>query len=363
MGLLIDGNIKMTIFGESHGTAIGGVITGFPVGVEYDEEFVAHEMARRAPSNSSYSTKRKEADKVIVLSGITDNMTSGSPIAFMIENTDQHSNDYANIALAPRPSHADYTANVRFGGFNDARGGGHFSGRLTAPMVFAGALCKLFLKKYDVRIGAHIRHIGDFVDDSYIDYMTHDVLDKTCGHLPTIKGDEGYIARLLEDTAKGGDSIGAVVECGAYNVEAGLGGYMADSVESRLASIMYAIPAVKGVEFGGGADYALGRGSEKNDEYAIRDGNIVTTTNNNGGILGGITSGMPIVMSVAIKPTPSIYKEQNSVDLATGEETKLTIKGRHDPCVAIRAIPVVESGMAIALADLYMEAYGYNGTK
>ena len=351
MGVLIDGNIKVTVWGESHGPAIGGVIEGFPAGVEYDEEFVASEMARRAPSNSSYSTKRKEPDKVIVLSGITNGMTSGSPIAFMIENKNAHSDDYHNIAMAPRPSHADYTANIRFNGYNDARGGGHFSGRLTAPMVFAGALSKLFLRNYNVKIGVHMLHIANIVDDSFINYREDDVLVELSGNIPTIKRDiKDDIMSVIDGVARDGDSIGAIIECGVYNVEAGIGGYMIEGVEPRLSSAIFNIPAVKGINFGGGEDYALGKGSEKNDEFAIENGDIITTSNNNGGILGGITTGMPIVFNVVVKPTPSIYKEQNSVDFATAEATKLRIEGRHDPCVAVRAMPVIESVTAVLMA-------------
>lgn len=365
MSIVIDGNSKMTVWGESHGPEIGGVIDGFPAGVKYDEEFALCEMARRAPSSSAFSTKRKEKDIPVVVSGIKDNVTEGSPIAFRILNEDRRSKDYGNIEYTVRPSHADYTAYERFSGHNDVRGGGHFSGRLTAPMVFAGALAKMYLHSFGVKIAAHIRNIGDISDDSFVDHANADVIERIENKtFPSIKkGNSERIEKLIGDIAKDGDSIGAIVECGIFGVKAGIGGYMARSVESRIASAMYAIPALKGIEFGKGFSYALGRGSEMNDCFKIEGGKVVTTSNNNGGVLGGITSGMPIVFSAAMKPTPSIYKPQMSVDISSMTEKELIINGRHDPCVAIRAIPVIEAVAALTVCDMYLEAYGYNGTK
>lgn len=365
MSIVVDGNIKLTVWGESHGSEIGGVIDGFPAGVKYDEEFALAEMSRRAPSSSAFSTKRKESDIPIIVSGIKDNVTEGSPIAFRILNEDKRSGDYSNIEYTVRPSHADYTAYERFSGHNDVRGGGHFSGRLTAPMVFAGALAKMYLESLGVKIATHIRNIGDISDDSFVNYSGADVIDRIENKtFPSIiKGNAEKIENLIEEVAKEGDSIGAIIECGVFGVKAGIGGYMARSVESRIASAMYAIPALKGIEFGRGFDYALGRGSEMNDCFGIDNGKVVTLSNNNGGVLGGITSGMPIVFSVAMKPTPSIYKTQKSVDIRSMTEKELSIKGRHDPCVAIRAIPVIEAVTALTVCDMYLEAYGYNGIK
>lgn len=362
MSVLIDGNIKVIIWGESHGSEIGGVIDGFPHGVKYDEEFVLSEMARRAPGSGSYSTKRKESDLPIIVSGMKDGVTTGSPIAFRILNENTRSADYDNIGYIVRPSHADYSAYVRFDGMNDVRGGGHFSGRLTAPMVFAGALAKLYLKQFNVKIGTHIMRIGNICDESFIKYNDVKVLDRICGRVPMLDSELSLNAeKLIEDVRKDGDSIGCIIECGVYNVKAGLGGYMARGVEPRLSEALFSVPAVKSIEFGSGKDYVLGRGSEMNDAFETDGANVVTTSNNNGGILGGITTGMPVVFSVGMKPTPSIYKPQKSVDIVNMKNEELVIKGRHDPCVGVRAVPVIESVAALVFADIYMEALGYNG--
>jgi chorismate synthase len=363
MSLFYNGLIKIIIFGESHGVEIGGVIEGFPAGVFIDEQFIKAEMKRRAPNGKFFSTNRIEADDFSILSGVYNGKTSGTPIAFSIKNNNIKSSDYDKNTGLLRPSHADYTQTVRYKGCSDLRGGGHLSGRLTAPMVFAGALCKLVHKKYDIKIASHIKKIGNIVDKSFIDYCNEDIFNNlNTNDIPLIdKSKEKDVIENITKIKNDGDSIGAVIECGALNIKTGLGGTMLNSVESRLAGALYSIPGVKGVEFGKGYDFINGLGSTLNDEFILKDGKVMTSSNNNGGILGGITTGMPLIFSVCFKPTPSIFKEQNTVNLNTMKEEKITISGRHDPCIALRAIPVVESVCAITLCDLYLEAFGYYG--
>ena len=356
MGSTWGNTIKISIFGESHGTGIGVVIDGFPSGVAYDEAFVLREMERRAPGRNKQSTARKEPDKPEVQSGIYNGKTTGTPICAVIRNTNQRSNDYAELAAQPRPGHADYTGMLRYDSCNDPRGGGHFSGRLTAPLVFAGALCKLWLKEQGVTVGAHIQSIAQIQDMPFDDVeVTAEQLDALRNAEYPVNNPRALEAMLaaIEEAREEQDSVGGVIECAAVGLPAGIGSPMLDSVESRLSSILFGVPAVKGVEFGAGFDVACMRGSENNDAFYYDENGLVRTkTNNAGGILGGITTGMPILFRIAVKPTPSIGREQHTVDLTTKTNADLTIHGRHDPCIVPRAIPVAEAAAALALMDL-----------
>ena len=363
MGSIWGNALKISIFGESHGGGIGVVLDGFPSGILFDEDFGLREMDRRAPGKNKQSTARKEADLPKILSGIYQGYTTGTPICAMIENTDTRSGDYKDFSTHPRPGHADYTGLVRLGGYNDPRGGGHFSGRLTAPLVFAGAMCKLYLKTKGITVGAHIQSIAQIQDTPFDD------VEVSAAQLEQLRMQEYPIINPLaqkamlaaiEEARLDQDSVGGVIECASVGVPAGLGSPMLDSVEGRLASLLFSVPAVKGVEFGVGFGFAEFRGSHANDTFTLTDEEkVVTETNNNGGVLGGITSGMPLIFRTAIKPTPSIAKPQRTLNLSTGEVEELCIKGRHDPCIVTRAAPVIEAAAAVALTDLYLEGYGY----
>ena len=346
-------NLKLSIFGQSHGPAVGMVLDGIPAGLAVDAEKLQAFLDRRAPGHSDWSTPREEADRPEFLGGILDGFTCGAPLAAVIRNTNTRSADYANLKTVPRPGHADYTAQVKYGGFQDAAGGGHFSGRLTAPLCIAGGLCKQWLEDMGIRIGAHIGQIGD-VNDLPFDPVKPN-LDGVYGSFPVLDTACGERMRQVIAEAKGkGDSVGGIIECAVTGLPAGLGEPMFGGVESRIASIVYGIPAVKGVEFGLGFECALHPGSENNDAFAIADGAVVTETNHCGGILGGITDGMPVLFRVAVKPTPSIATVQQSVDVAAGMPVQLQVHGRHDPCIVPRAVPVVEAAAAIAIYDLIL---------
>lgn len=362
MGSIWGNAIKISIFGESHGGGIGVVIDGFPAGISFDTDFIVSELSRRAPGKNKQSTARKEADLPRVLSGIYEGKTAGTPICAIIENSDTRSGDYQNLICQPRPGHADYTGSVRYHGCNDPRGGGHFSGRLTAPMVFAGALCKLYLKTKDITIGAHIQSIAQIQDTPFDDVSIQaDSLDALRTQAYPVCNPRACDAMLaaIEDARLAGDSVGGVIECAAVGLPVGLGNPMLDTVEGRLASILFGVPAVKGVEFGAGFAFAGMRGSHANDPLYEENGTILTETNLNGGALGGITSGMPLIVRVCIKPTPSISHKQNTLNRISHQVEPLEIHGRHDPCIVTRATPVIESACAIALADLLAEASGY----
>ena len=352
-------NIRISVFGESHGKAIGVTVDGLPAGTRIDTDKLEKEMARRAPRKTVGSTARTEADKVIFLSGVLDNVLTGAPVCMMIENSNMHSGDYGNILTKPRPSHADYTGNLRYDGFNDIRGGGHFSGRLTAPLVAVGAICKQILENDGVIIGSHILKIGKAEDESFDKCnISKETLLENSDFPFGVKNEkvrEQYETEI-EEARKNCDSIGGIIECAAVGIKAGIGSPMFDGLENRISSLTFGIPAVKGIEFGRGFEFANLHGSECNDEmYYGENGTVKTYTNNNGGILGGISNGMPIVYRVAIKPTASIFKEQKTVDLEAKENTLLTIKGRHDSCIAVRAVPVVEATCAIALLDAFLD--------
>ena len=353
-------NLKLSIFGQSHGPAIGMTLDGIPAGLPVDLEALQQFLNRRAPGQNAWSTPRKEEDRPEFLGGVLDGYTCGAPIAAVIYNKNTRSGDYDNLKNCPRPGHADYTAQIKYGGFQDAAGGGHFSGRLTAPLCIAGGLCKQWLEEMGIRIGAHILYVGDAAIagttsiDEHFDKEQPEI-DEIQKDFPVINAAAG--AKMRESIAafhKDGDSIGGTIECAITGLPAGIGEPMFGGVESKIAQIVYGIPAVKGILFGEDAVSTDMSGSTYNDEYTVSNGRIVPLTNTAGGILGGITNGMPVIFTVTVKPTPSIAKPQQTVNMKTGEITILEIKGRHDPCIVPRAVPVVEAAAAIAIFDLIL---------
>ena len=345
-------NLRFTIFGQSHSPAVGVTIEGIPPGSRVDLEALNAFLARRAPGRNDWSTARREADRPEFLSGIKDGKVCGGPVTAIIRNTDARSGDYAPYFDRPRPGHADYTAAVKYGPARDAAGGGHFSGRLTAPLCIAGGICLQLLERQGVRVKARIASVADVADEG--DILT-DPVGETFPTLSAPRG-EAMKSRIARAAAEG-DSVGGVVECAVTGLPAGLGDPMFGGMESRLAAVLFGIPAVKGVEFGAGFRAAGLRGSENNDPFALKDGRVVTLTNHAGGILGGITTGMPLVFRTAFKPTPSIAREQRTVDLASLTETTIAVAGRHDPCIVPRAVPCVEAAAAAAIFDALLE-YG-----
>ncbi len=350
-------SIAVTLFGESHGNAIGAVLDGMPAGIPVDENFIAQQMSLRK-SVGAISTARKEADEVKIVSGVFNGKTTGTPITFIIENQDTRSRDYGELAYKARPGHADLTANVKYGGSQDFRGGGHFSGRITAGIVAAGAVALSALKANGIIIGTHILSCGGVYDREFDDIQTDIGLlnDKEFAVLEP-SAEEKMKAAIMAAKADG-DSVGGILETAVYGMPAGIGEPWFDTVESVLSHALFSIPAVKGVEFGAGFRYAEMRGSQANDPFRNVDNKVITDTNNCGGILGGITNGMPIVFRCAVKPTPSIYKEQQTVDLTNGENTTLQIKGRHDPAIVHRARVVADSITALVLLDQIVLRYG-----
>ncbi len=346
---------KITVFGQSHSEAIGVVIDNVPAGIRLDEEKILKFMARRAPGQNAYSTKRKEADKPEIVSGVVDGITCGAPICAIIKNNDTHSKDYSNLKSLPRPSHADFTAYMKHSGFNDIRGGGNFSGRMTAPVCFAGAVAMQILEEKGICIGAHIEKIAGVCDVRFnpVSVSAEDLNTVKSKEFPLI--DDNKKAEMLskiEAARLDLDSVGGVIECAVTGLPVGLGEPMFDGAENVISHAVFSIPAIKGIEFGNGFDCADLRASENNDSF-ITDGEKITTeTNNHGGILGGITSGMPLIFRVAVKPTPSIAKTQKSVNLNTKSAESLIIEGRHDPCIVPRAVPCVEAAAAIAILNL-----------
>ena len=346
--------IRLSIFGESHGAAIGMTLDGVPAGLPVDLDKLQEFLNRRAPGQNNWSTPRKEADRPEFLSGILNGFTTGAPIAAIIRNTNTRSGDYENLKNCPRPGHADYTAQMKYGGFQDAAGGGHFSGRLTAPLCIAGGLCKQWLENEGVRIGAHIQWLHG-LNDTFFDRLDPQISEIRTD-FPVISAYKAERMRQIIDEARAAcDSVGGIIECAAIGLPVGLGEPMFGGMESRIARIVYGIPAVKALDFGIGPSVANIPGSENNDAYTIQNGEVRTLTNHCGGILGGITNGMPLIFSVAIKPTPSISRPQQTVNLETGEITTIQIKGRHDPCIVPRAVPVVEAASAIAIFDAWLE--------
>lgn len=361
MGSVFGRNLKISVFGESHGPAVGVVIDGLPPGFPVDFDNISGEMERRRPKAAVYSTKRQEPDEVEILSGIYNGRTTGTPLCAVIMNRDAKSGDYDDTASLARPGHADYSGYARYKGFNDVRGGGHFSGRLTAPIVFAGAIATQILGSRDIIIGSHIDSIHDMKDVGFdladitkeqllaLRKMDIPVNDRSCG--------DEYL-KIISDAQKDADSVGGVVETAVIGIKAGLGSPMFDNVESGLSSILFSIPAVKGVEFGAGFGITTMYGSQANDSFYMDGGRVLTRTNNNGGINGGITNGMPIVFRVAVKPTPSIAREQNTVNMKYGTNDRIRIRGRHDACIVPRVVPVIEAAAAIAILDMLIGQYG-----
>ena len=347
--------IKISIFGESHGNAIGINIDGLPSGLELNLEDIAYEMRRRAPGKSPLSTARSEEDIPEILSGYFNGKTTGTPLCAIIRNTNTRSKDYSLLKDVMRPGHADYSGNIRYNGFNDYRGGGHFSGRITAPLVFAGAICKQILKEKGIVVAAHVKSIKGIKDKSFLDsdLDLNYVESLKTFELPLIdKSIKENMRKEILEAKEDMDSVGGTIECGVFGINPGVGDPFFDSVESTLAHLLFSVPAVKGVEFGRGFELTNMRGSEANDEIYYDNGEIKTRTNNNGGILGGITNGMPIIFTTAIKPTSSIGKEQKTVNINTKENTILKVEGRHDPCIVQRAIPVIEAVTAIGILEL-----------
>ncbi|MGN1021299.1 MAG: chorismate synthase [Aristaeellaceae bacterium] len=349
--------LKLSLFGQSHGEAIGITMDGFPAGMVIDMPRLASEMARRAPGQSKMTTSRREPDAPEFLSGVLEGRTTGQPICAIIRNTNTRSQDYGEGVDLVRPGHADYTGHVRYFGFEDWRGGGHFSGRLTAPITLAGALCSQWLADRGVRIACHIQQLGSVTDDSFLDADPQaDYADLKGMHLPVLRAglEEAMEAEVLaarEDM----DSVGGVLECMITGLPAGLGAPFFDSVESVLSHLLFSVPAVKAVAFGEGFGFAALRGSQANDPFRMEGERVVTTSNHSGGINGGITNGMPVIFRCAVRATPSIAREQQTVSLREGKDATLAVRGRHDPCILPRAVPVIEAMAAIGVMDLWKE--------
>ncbi len=340
---------QVSFFGESHGKCVGVIIEGCPPGIKVSIEEINSELEKRKPGSSIYVSPRKEEDKVEILSGIFNNFTTGFPVSLVVYNKDVVSSFYEKIRNTPRPSHADYVATIKYFGYNDYRGGGIFSGRLTLPMVIAGYFAKKILNKYGIEIYSYLKSVGPYECNPSIEEVKENTYKSPLRFPDLSKIEE--IEKYLIDIIKEGDTVGGIIETIALNLPVGLGEPPIDTLDGDLAKALFAIPAVKGVEFGSGFKLAKMKGSEANDPYAIKDGKIITLKNNSGGILGGISNGMPLIHRVVLKPASSIRKKQKTVDLEKMEETEIVVEGRHDPCIAIRAVPVVESVTAIVLAD------------
>ena len=346
-------NLRLSVFGQSHAPAIGMTLDGIPAGLPVDMAALQAFLARRAPGQNSFSTTRKEADTPEFLCGIADGFTCGAPITAIIRNTNTRSGDYDNLRDCPRPGHADYTAQIKYGGYQDAAGGGHFSGRLTAPICIAGGLCIQWLAQKGIRVGAHIASIAGISDMPFD--MTDPQIDAVGKEFPVLDTEAGEaMGNAILEAKSAGDSVGGVIECAVTGLPAGLGDPMFDGVENRIAGIVFGIPAVKGLEFGLGFGLSAMRGSLSNDPFIMSNGEVRTATNNCGGILGGITDGMPLIFRAAVKPTPSIATCQRSVSLSQKAEQELIVKGRHDPCIVPRAVPVIEAAAAIAVMDMIL---------
>ena len=352
-------NIKITLFGESHGPLIGITIEGLKSGIKLDLDYITKELEKRK-SVGNISTPRKEKDQFEIVSGFFNGYTTGTPLTVIVKNENTHSSDYKPNLL--RPGHADYTAFLKYNGYQDYRGGGHFSGRLTVGIVIAGAICKQILEQKGILIGSHIKQIHNIVD---VDFAVNkqnlseqiEEMNKSSFAVLTSTIKEEMI-NCIENARMNEDSVGGIIESAVLNIEGGIGEPFFDSIESILSSLIFSVPGVKGIEFGKGFEFASLYGSEANDEFVYENG-IKTVSNNNGGINGGISNGMPIIIKTCIKPTPSISKEQNTVDLLKNENTIIKVKGRHDPCIVHRARVVVDSMIAIGILDLYVQRFGY----
>lgn len=352
--------LKITVFGESHGPAVGVTVEGFPAGIPVDEQGLQTFMARRK-TQSAFTTPRVEEDNPVFLSGVKNGFTTGAPLNATIYNANQRSADYESFKDIPRPAHADYVAGVKYNGFADLAGGGHFSGRLTAPLCVVGYLAKTYLEKKGIFVGAYLSEVGGIAAHSYLDGIpTREEMEKAqSAAIPVLlDASKKEIEQKLQSVKAEGDSVGGVIECVALGLPIGLGECGFQSMEGRIASAIFAMPATKGLEFGSGFLLSKMKGSEGNDPWTLSDGVVVPKTNHNGGINGGITNGAPLLVRVAIKPTPSIAKQQDSVNIKDMTPTKLTVGGRHDTCIALRAVPVVEACVAIAIADALLEVQG-----
>jgi chorismate synthase len=350
-GNSIGKEFAVTTFGESHGKIVGVVVDGCPAGLPLSEADIQMELDRRIPADSKIVSARIERDQAKILSGIFNGITTGAPIALTVENKEIDSSDYEAIKNLPRPGHADYPANIKYGGFQDYRGGGRFSGRVTVALIMAGVIAKKLLSLFDVDVLAYTRAIGKIQSDRQ--FTAEEIREnkyKMATRCPDVIRAE-HMEKAIADAKREGESVGGVVECVAFNVPAGVGEPLFDSLDADLAKALFDVPAVKGVEFGLGFAVAALRGSESNDPYIVQSGKVETSTDNMGGILGGLSNGMPIIIRVAIKPTPSIGKQQKTVNLSTMEDANVTVKGRHDPCVVPKVVPAVESAVAITLAD------------
>ncbi|MCM1544351.1 MAG: chorismate synthase [Ruminococcus sp.] len=350
-------SVAVTIFGESHGTAIGAVLDGFAPGVEVDEQFIAAQLAKRQGQNN-VSTARRESDRCHIVSGVFEGKTTGTPICMIIQNENTKSKDYSQTKDLARPGHADFTAFCKYHGYQDYRGGGHFSGRITAPIVAAGAIAIKALEKKGIRIGTHILSCAGVSDRAFADYEADFTL--LGGKLMPVLDDEAAkkIEAEIVQARSDGDSVGGILQTAVTGMTAGVGEPWFDTVESMLSHALFSVPAVKGVEFGAGFAFAAMKGSQANDEFKTENGKVVTSTNNNAGINGGITNGMPILFNCAVKPTPSIYKPQNTVDFIKNEDAVLQIKGRHDPAIIHRAAVVVDSITALTVCDMLAMRFG-----
>ena len=354
MSSFYHGALELAIFGQSHSAAIGVTISGLPAGFAIDMDELSAFLRRRAPGQNAWSTPRKEADAPEFLSGLVGNTTCGAPLCAVIHNTNTRSQDYSNLIDVPRPGHADFTAQEKFHGFQDVAGGGHFSGRLTAPLCIAGGICKQLLKQQGIDAFARIDELAGIQDASD---FTEPVSEKPFPVTDDAVGAamQAAIAQAKQD----GDSVGGIIRCQTAGLPAGLGDPMFGGLENKISQLVFAIPAVKGLEFGDGFAAARLRGSENNDAYTVKDGKVVTLTNHCGGILGGISNGMPLIFRAAVKPTPSIAKQQQSVSLSSMQPSSLQIHGRHDPCIVPRAVPCVEAAAAIAVFDALLSTGTY----
>lgn len=356
MGCVFGRLFTVTIFGESHSAGLGAVLGGLPAGIALDLDAVRAAMQRRAPTTSAASTSRREADEFEILSGYWQGHTTGTPLAAIVRNTDTRSQDYLRTAQLLRPGHADYTGFVKYNGFGDIRGGGHFSGRITASLVFAGAIARQVLAAQGMVIGAHIKSVSDVPDAPFSEFTEDELLATETRTFPTLDRDAGRrMLAKIEEAKNQLDSLGGIIECAVAGVPAGLGEPFFDSAESVLAHLLFSIPAVKGVEFGDGFALAGMHGSEANDHPTMQDGKVVFDANHSGGINGGITNGMPLVFRVVIRPTSSIAQAQNTVNIAEMKDDVLNLHGRHDACIVPRAVEVVKSAAAIVLLDLLMQ--------
>ncbi|MCI9581474.1 MAG: chorismate synthase [Oscillospiraceae bacterium] len=354
--------LHISIFGQSHAPAIGVTLDNLPAGQPIDLEALHAFLARRAPGRGPTSTPRKEADQPEILCGLVNGFTCGAPLSAVIRNTNTRSQDYENLRDMPRPGHADYTAQIKYRGFQDLAGGGHFSGRLTAPLCIAGGICLQILKRQGVTVHAHIQRIGRVEDRPFDPLGEGDLGFLPKMPLPVLRPEAASAMEAEVLSARqAGDSVGGVVECMVQGLPAGVGSPMLESLESRIASLLFGVPAVKGVEFGAGFAAAGRRGSENNDRFVRQGDQVRTASNHSGGILGGISSGMPVVFRAAFKPTPSIAAPQNTLRLSTGQQEILNVRGRHDPCIVPRAVPVVEAAAAIAVLDAWMETKSLEG--